>query len=58
LYLQRRIKLDCIADVQDSQKIAEKIARVDQKSSIILQIIKQDANAVAVSEELLKPSLN
>jgi HAE1 family hydrophobic/amphiphilic exporter-1 len=41
------------------KKIAEKIARVDQKSSIILQIIKQsDANAVAVSEELLKPSLN
>jgi HAE1 family hydrophobic/amphiphilic exporter-1 len=36
----------------------KKIARVDQKSSIILQIIKQsDANA-AVSEELLKPSLN
>jgi multidrug efflux pump subunit AcrB len=30
-----------------------KISRVDQKSAIILQIIKQsDANAVAVSEEL------
>jgi HAE1 family hydrophobic/amphiphilic exporter-1 len=50
-----QIRLQDIADVQDSQKIAEKIARVDQKSSIILQIIKQsDANAVAVSEELLK----
>jgi HAE1 family hydrophobic/amphiphilic exporter-1 len=50
-----QVRLRDIADVQDSQKIAEKIARVDQKSSIILQIIKQsDANAVAVSEELLK----
>jgi HAE1 family hydrophobic/amphiphilic exporter-1 len=50
-----QIRLQDIADVQDSQEIAEKIARVDQKSSIILQIIKQsDANAVAVSEELLK----
>jgi HAE1 family hydrophobic/amphiphilic exporter-1 len=50
-----QVRLQDIADVQDSQKIAEKIARVDQKSSIILQVIKQsDANAVAVSEELLK----
>lgn len=50
-----QVRLQDIADVQDSQKIAEKIARVDQKSAIILQIIKQsDANAVAVSEELLK----
>jgi HAE1 family hydrophobic/amphiphilic exporter-1 len=50
-----QVRLQDIADVQDSQKIAEKIARVNQKSSIILQIIKQsDANAVAVSEELLK----
>jgi HAE1 family hydrophobic/amphiphilic exporter-1 len=49
------IRLREIADVQDDQKIAEKIARVDQKSAIILQIIKQsDANAVAVSEQLLK----
>jgi HAE1 family hydrophobic/amphiphilic exporter-1 len=37
-----------IADVQDGQKTAEKIAR--SKSAIILQIVKQsDANAVAVS---------
>ncbi|SEA13469.1 hydrophobic/amphiphilic exporter-1, HAE1 family [Flavobacterium gillisiae] len=49
------IRLKDIADVQDAQKIAEKISRVDQKSAIILQIIKQsDANAVAVSEELVK----
>nr|WP_315143068.1 efflux RND transporter permease subunit [uncultured Flavobacterium sp.] len=50
-----QIRLGDIADVQDTQKIAEKVARVDQKSAIILQIVKQsDANAVAVSEELLK----
>lgn len=49
------IRLQDIADVQDTQKIAEKISRVDQKSAIILQIIKQsDANAVAVSEEVHK----
>ncbi|MEY2868373.1 MAG: hypothetical protein RIR01_802, partial [Bacteroidota bacterium] len=48
-----QIRLQDIADVQDSQKIAEKIARVDQKSAILLQIIKQsDANAVAVSEQV------
>jgi HAE1 family hydrophobic/amphiphilic exporter-1 len=47
--------LNDIADVQDTQKIAEKIARVNQKSAIVLQIVKQsDANAVAVSEHLIK----
>ena len=50
-----QVRLGDIADVQDTQKITEKIARVNQKSAIILQIIKQsDANAVAVSEELVK----
>ncbi|HEX9151632.1 MAG TPA: efflux RND transporter permease subunit, partial [Flavobacterium sp.] len=50
-----QVRLGDIADVQDTQKIAEKISRIDQKSAIILQIVKQsDANAVAVSEELLK----
>lgn len=49
------IRLQDIADVQDAQKIAEKISRVDQKSAIILTVIKQsDANAVAVSEQLKK----
>jgi hydrophobe/amphiphile efflux-1 (HAE1) family protein len=48
-----QVRLQDIADVQDTQKIAEKIARVDQKSAIVLQIIKQsDANAVAVSESV------
>ena len=50
-----QIRLQDIADVQDAQKTAEKIARVDQKSAIVLQIIKQsDANAVAVSEQVAK----
>jgi HAE1 family hydrophobic/amphiphilic exporter-1 len=50
-----QVRLKDIADVQDTQKIAEKISRVDQKSAIVLQIVKQsDANAVAVSEHLLK----
>ena len=48
-----QVRLQDIADVQDTQKIAEKIARVNQKSAIVLQIIKQsDANAVAVSESV------
>ena len=50
-----QIRLKDIADVQDSQKIAEKVSRVNQKSAILLQVIKQsDANAVAVSEDILK----
>lgn len=50
-----QIRLQDIADVQDTQKIAEKVARVNQKSAIILQIVKQsDANAVAVSEQLVQ----
>lgn len=50
-----QIRLGDIADVQDAQKDVEKISRVNQKSSIILQVIKQsDANAVAVSEKINK----
>jgi HAE1 family hydrophobic/amphiphilic exporter-1 len=50
-----QVRLKDLADVQDTQKEAEKLARVDQKSAIILQIVKQsDANAVAVSEDVLK----
>lgn len=48
-----QVRLGDIADVQDAQKDVEKISRVNQKSSIILQVIKQsDANAVAVSEQI------
>ncbi len=50
-----QVRLGDIADVQDAQKTAEKVSRVDRKSSIILQVIKQsDANAVAVSADVLK----
>jgi HAE1 family hydrophobic/amphiphilic exporter-1 len=38
---RNQVRLSDIADVQDGQKTAEKIARVDQKSAIILQIVKQ-----------------
>jgi len=50
-----QIRLMDIADVQDAQKEVEKIARVDEKNAIILQVIKQsDANAVEVSENIQK----
>lgn len=45
------IRLSDIADVQDAEKDAEKLARINQESTLLLQITKQtDANAVAVSE--------
>ncbi|MBF6608057.1 MAG: efflux RND transporter permease subunit, partial [Flavobacterium sp.] len=48
-----QIRLRDVADVQDAQKEVEKIARIDQKNAIVLQVIKQtEANAVAVSEEI------
>ncbi|GAB2659309.1 efflux RND transporter permease subunit [Flavihumibacter cheonanensis] len=50
-----QVRLGDVADVQDSQKEVEKIARVNQQNAITIQIIKQsDANAVAVSEEVQK----
>ncbi len=46
-----QIRLKDIADVQDAQKDVEKISRVDRKSAISLQVLKQsDANAVEVSK--------
>lgn len=46
-----QIRLKDIADVQDTEKDVEKIARVNQQSSIAVQVIKQsDANAVGVSK--------
>lgn len=46
-----QVRLSEVAFVQDSQKEVEKIARVNQSSAIIVQVVKQsDANAVAVSE--------
>lgn len=50
-----QVRLSDIADVQDAQKETEKIARVDQNSAIVLQVLKQsDANAVTVSEGIQK----
>ncbi len=46
-----QIRLGDVADVQDTQKDTEKLARINRKASIAIQIIKQsDANAVEVSE--------
>ncbi|MCZ4242686.1 efflux RND transporter permease subunit [Pedobacter punctiformis] len=46
-----QIRLGDVADVQDAQKETEKIARIDRKGAIAIQIIKQsDANAVEVSK--------
>src|SRR5215204_2803034 len=48
-----QVRLMDVADVQDAQKDVEKIARVNQKNAIAVQIMKQsDANAVAVSEQI------
>jgi HAE1 family hydrophobic/amphiphilic exporter-1 len=48
-----QVRLMDVADVQDTQKDVEKMARVNQRSAIAVQVIKQsDANAVAVSEEI------
>jgi len=48
-----QVRLGQIADVQDSQKEADKIARVNQGSAIAIQITKQtEANAVQVSEDV------
>lgn len=45
------IRLSDVADVQDTQKDAETLARINQENTLLLQITKQtDANAVSVSE--------
>jgi HAE1 family hydrophobic/amphiphilic exporter-1 len=50
-----QIRLGDIADVRDSQKEVEKLARIDRKGAIAIQIIKQsDANAVEVSKGVHK----
>lgn len=49
------IKLSDIADVQDTVKDAEKIARINQKNTILLTVQKQsEANAVEVSKLIQK----
>lgn len=48
-----QVRLKDVADVQDTQKDASRIARQNGTSSIMLQIFKQsDANAVEVSENV------
>lgn len=50
-----QIRLTDVADVRDAQKEVEKIARIDRKGAIAIQIIKQsDANAVEVSKGVHK----
>ena len=50
-----QIRLSDIADVQDGIKEIEKISRIDQKNTILMQVYKQsDANAVAVSDLVKK----
>ncbi|MFC7526176.1 efflux RND transporter permease subunit [Parapedobacter sp. GCM10030251] len=45
-----QVRIRDIADVQDTQKDVEKIARVNQRSALLVQVLKQsDANAVEVS---------
>src|SRR5690606_18478225 len=50
-----QIRLRDVAEVQDTQKDVNKVARINRKSAILLQVLKQtDANAVAVSEGIHK----
>ena len=45
------IRLSDVADVQDTEEEATKIARINQEDTLLLQVLKQtDANAVSVSE--------
>lgn len=46
-----QIRLSDVAEVRDTQKDVEKLARNNQENAILIQVMKQsDANAVAVSE--------
>ena len=49
------IRLSDIANVQDTEEEAAKIARINQENTLLLQVLKQtDANAVSVSEQVRK----
>ena len=49
------IRLSDVADVQDTEEDATKIARINQENTLLLQVLKQtDANAVSVSELVRK----
>ncbi len=50
-----QIRLSDVAEVRDTQKDVEKLARNNQENAILIQVMKQsDANAVAVSELIHK----
>lgn len=50
-----QIRLKDVAEVRDTQKDVEKLARNNQENTILIQVMKQsDANAVAVSELVRK----
>src|SRR5690606_36067104 len=50
-----QVRVRDVADVQDSQKDVDKLARVNRQSSIAIQVIKtSEANAVKVSENVHK----
>src|SRR5690606_13588667 len=50
-----QVRLRDVAEVRDTQKEVEKIARFNQENAILLQVMKQsDANAVSVSELIRK----
>lgn len=50
-----QIRLGDVADVQDAKKETKKLARINRKGAIAIQIIKQgDANAVEVSKGVHK----
>ncbi|MBS1571713.1 MAG: efflux RND transporter permease subunit, partial [Bacteroidetes bacterium] len=54
-----QVRLSDVAFVEDSQKDVDKVARIDMKPAILLQVIKQsDANAVEVSELIQKAMKN
>lgn len=53
-----QVRLRDVAEVLDTQKEADKIARIDRKGAILMQVLKQtDANAVAVSEGIHKMAI-
>ncbi len=48
-----QVRLKDVADVQDSQKDVEKIARLNRSNTILIDIVRQsDANAVQVSADI------
>ncbi|HUH48041.1 MAG TPA: efflux RND transporter permease subunit, partial [Arenibacter sp.] len=50
-----QVRLGDVAEIRDTQKEVEKIARFNQENAVLIQVMKQsDANAVSVSELIRK----